>query len=89
MIGNMIENQNVMQDIEEIFKIDGLDFCLFGPADYSMSLGYRKPIKNDEAVLDAIKRTCEAANKNNKIASIGIGKPWRKEAEKYAGLGTK
>jgi len=38
MIGVMIENHQAMTCIDEILAVDGLDFVLFGPADYAMSL---------------------------------------------------
>ncbi len=39
MIGVMIENQQAMTCIDDILAVEGLDFVLFGPADYAMSLG--------------------------------------------------
>ena len=87
MVGIMIENEHVMSQIEEIFAIDGLDYCLFGPADYSMSLGYRSAKKNDPKVQDAIRRTIEAAAKHNKVVAIGVGQPYEEEARKYINMG--
>jgi 4-hydroxy-2-oxoheptanedioate aldolase len=87
MVGIMIENQHVINQIDEIFAIEGLDYCLFGPADFSMSLGYRSVKKNDPKVQDAIKRTVEAAAKHNKAVAIGIGQPYEEEARKYITMG--
>ena len=87
MVGIMIENEQVMSQINEIFAIDGLDYCLFGPADYSMSLGYRSVKKNDPKVQDAIKKTVEAAAKHNKAVAIGVGQPYEEDARKYISMG--
>jgi 2-keto-3-deoxy-L-rhamnonate aldolase RhmA len=67
--------------------MEGLDFVLFGPADYSMSIGLRGPQKNHPKVQDAIKKTIEVANKYGKPVAIGIGQPWEEEARKYIDLG--
>ena len=87
MVGIMIENEHVMSQIDEIFAIDGLDYCLFGPADYSMSLGYRSVKKDDPKVQDAVKKTIEAAAKHNKAVGIGISQPYEEEAIKYINMG--
>lgn len=87
LVGIMIENERVMADLDKIFAIEGLDYCLFGPSDYSMSLGFRSTKKDHPRVQDAIKRTIEAASKYNKAVGIGIGEPWEEEAKKYIELG--
>jgi 4-hydroxy-2-oxoheptanedioate aldolase len=87
MVGIMIENEHVMNQIDDIFAIEELDYCLFGPADYSMSLGYRSVKKNDPKVQDAIKKTIEAATKHKKAVAIGIGQPYEEEARKYIAMG--
>ena len=66
-----------------MFAIEGLDYCLFGPADYSMSIGLGSPQKDHPEVQDAIQKTVEAAAKHNKAVAIGIGQPWGTEAKKY------
>ncbi len=83
MVGIMVENTRVMKDLDDIFAMDGLDFCLFGPADFSMSLGYRGPAKNDPKVREAYAKTCEIAAKYDKSVAIGIGQPWVEDAQKY------
>jgi len=47
MVGIMVENQEVIKELDRICAIEGLDYLLFGPADFSMSLGLREPKKND------------------------------------------
>lgn len=73
MIGIMIENYEIMKYIDEILAVEGLDFVLFGPADYAMSLGLRKPTKDNEKVQAALKRTIDAARKVDKHVMFGVG----------------
>jgi len=87
MIGIMIEDEQAVKDINKIMSIQGLDFVLFGPADYSLNIGLPAPDKNDTKVQDALKRTIEAAKKNNKYVMIGVGFPWEEEAQKYIDMG--
>ena len=83
----MIEDQGAIKDIDRIMSLKGLDFVLFGPADYSLSIGLPEPKKNHPKVQDALKRTIEAAKKNNKYVMIGVGYPWEEEAKKYIEMG--
>ena len=87
LVGVMIENREIVENVDAVFAIDGLDYCLFGPADYSMSIGLGAPQKNHPEVQDAIKKTADAAAKHNKAVAIGIGQPWESEAQKYAEMG--
>jgi len=87
LVGIMIETREAVEQINAIMAIKGLDFVLFGPADYSLSLGFPEPNKNHPDVQSAIIRTAEAAIKYKKYAMIGIGAPWKVEAEKYIQMG--
>jgi 4-hydroxy-2-oxoheptanedioate aldolase len=87
LVGIMVENEEVVSQLPEIAAIDGVDFFLFGAADYSLSLGFRKPQKDDPKVQDAIKKTIDAAAKHNKPVGINIGQDWEAEARKYIKLG--
>lgn len=73
MIGVMIEHVSVMDHVDDLLAIEGLDFVLFGPADYSMSLGLGKPSKDDKQVQEALKRTIAAARKSRKHVMFGVG----------------
>jgi 4-hydroxy-2-oxoheptanedioate aldolase len=86
MIGIMIENIVAMDHIEEIMAVDGIDFALFGPADFSMSLGLGEPKTNDERVQSAIRQTIAAAHKAGKHISLGVGMD-PDSIKKYADLG--
>jgi len=87
LVGVMIENKEIISQIDDVFAIEGLDYCLFGPADYSMSIGLGSPQKNHPEVQAAIQKTAEAAAKYNKAVALGIGQPWEAEAKKYGDMG--
>lgn len=87
LVGVMIENDRIMEEIEDVFAIDGLDYCMFGPADYSMSIGLGYPQQDHPKVQDAIKKTVDAAGKHHKAVCVGIGQPWGQDAKKYIEMG--
>lgn len=87
LVGIMVENEEVVSHLNEILPLDGLDFAIFGPADYSMSIGLEKPQKEHPKVQAAIKKTIDVANKHNKPVGIGVGQPWEEETKKYFDLG--
>jgi len=87
MVGVMIEDEEAIKDIDNIMSLKGLDFVLFGPADYSLNIGLSAPKKNHPKVQDALKKTIEAAKKNDKYVMIGVDFPWEEEAQKYIDLG--
>ena len=43
LVGVMIENTTIIEHIDAVYAIEGLDFGFFGPADFSMSLGFDFP----------------------------------------------
>jgi len=86
MIGIMIENHRAMNCIDEILAVEGLDFVLFGPADYAMSLGWRQPAKDSDEIQGALRRTIEAAKKAGKHVMLGVG-VGQSEVSKYRDMG--
>lgn len=86
LIGIMIENVKAMKYLEQIIGVDGVDFILFGPADYSMSLGLGYPDKNDERVQSALKETIRVASKAGKFVMFNPGTD-PGEIKKYIDLG--
>ena len=86
LVGIMIENVEAMQRIDDIMAVDGIDFALFGPADFSMSLGLGAPKAQDERVQAAIAETVVAAHKAGKYVSLGVGTE-AANIEKYQALG--
>jgi 2-keto-3-deoxy-L-rhamnonate aldolase RhmA len=87
LVGVMIEDQKAIQEIEKIMALKGLDFVLFGPADYSLNIGLPSPKKNHPKVQDALEKTIAAAKKNDKYVMIGVGYPWDEQAQKYIEMG--
>ncbi len=87
LVGIMIEDPKAIDDIDGIMSLKGLDFVLFGPADYSLNIGLPAPKKNHPKVQEALKKTIEAAKNNNKHVMIGVGYPWEEEAQKYIDMG--
>jgi 4-hydroxy-2-oxoheptanedioate aldolase len=87
MVGIMVENQEVLAELDKVMAIDGLDYCFFGPSDFSMSLGFREPRKNDPKVQDAMKRTCEIAARHGKWVCLPLAEPFAKEAKHYGDMG--
>ncbi len=86
-IGIMIENTDIVERIDEVFAIEGLDYGFFGPADYSMSLGLGAPQKGHPDVQEGLKQTIAAAARYGKPVGLPIDAPWRKEAQHYIDLG--
>lgn len=87
LVGVMIEDKEAVENIDEIMKVKGLDFVLFGPSDYSLSIGLEAPNWNHPEVQEAIKRTGKFAKKHGKYASIPISRPWKEESKKYIEMG--
>jgi len=86
MVGVMIEHVSVMDHVADVLAVEGLDFVLFGPSDYSMSLGLGKPSKEDEQVQEALKRTIAAARKSGKHVMLGVGTSLE-EIRRYRDMG--
>lgn len=73
MVGVMIENEIAMKCIDEIMDVEGVDFVLYGPADYAMSLGLGGPSKDDDRVVEALRKTIEASRKVGKYVMYNPG----------------
>jgi len=86
-IGIMVENRQIIEQIDEVLSLEGIDFCLFGPADYCMSLNLGAPQKGHPEVLKALKKTIAAANRYDKAVGIGMGKPFEENVKKYKEMG--
>lgn len=86
MIGVMIESVKALPCIDDIVAVEGLDFVLFGPADYSLSLGLDGPDYLHPEVQDGLGRTIEAARKVGKHVMYGVGNS-DEEARKAADMG--
>lgn len=73
MIGIMVETASAMDCIDEMMAVEGLDFVLFGPADYAMSLGLGAPDGAHPKVQDGLQRTIAAASAAGKHVMFGVG----------------
>jgi 2-keto-3-deoxy-L-rhamnonate aldolase RhmA len=73
LVGIMVESLEAIDQIDDIMAVEGVDFALFGPADYSMALGIGKPSKNDKRVQDALRRTISAAKSAGKHVMYNPG----------------
>lgn len=87
LVGVMIETVEAVENVDEILSVEGLDFVLFGPADYAMDSGFGKPNNDHPKVQDALKKTIDAARKRGKHVMFGIGVPWKEQAQKYIEMG--
>lgn len=86
LIGIMIENVEAMKRIDAILAVEGVDFVLFGPADYAMSLGLGAPDAQDERVQAAIAATVAAAHRAGKYVALVVGTD-PENIKKYVELG--
>ncbi len=68
-----VEDVEVMADLEKIVELDGIDMILFGPGDYSQSLGKPGVMNNPE--LERVRKViADVCRKYNKFAAT-LGKP--------------
>lgn len=75
MIGIMIENAAALDHLDEIMAVQGLDWVLWGAADFSMSIGLRKPDRYHPQVMAAMERVIAAAKKHG----VFVGAPTEQE----------
>lgn len=71
LIGVQCENVSCLENIEEVAKVDGVDYIFLGPYDMSQALGIPGQIKAP-AMLDAEKRILNAAKSAGKFAGIFV-----------------
>jgi len=78
-----IETPEVIDDVEAIAEMEGVDALFFGPGDYSLTLGVPGQMDHPD-VVSARKKVAEVARKNNKIAATPGGP---NIAKKYIDMG--
>ena len=67
----IIESVEAVANISDILSVDGVDACIVGPVDLSISLG--RPFEFDHsAYQDALVRVADAARACGKTAGIGV-----------------
>ena len=67
-----IEDPEVMDDLEAIAALDGIDMLFFGAADFSQGIGVPGQWEHPE-ILKAYKRVAEVANNYGKFAGAATG----------------
>jgi len=79
-----IETEEILDSLDSVAAIDGVDVLFVGPMDLSVALGvFGQP--DHPKFIDAIKATADAAIKEGKAAGILLQK--QEEFEKYYELG--
>ena len=63
VIAIMIENESLVDDIEEVLAIPGIDMVQFGPADYSISIGHAGEGYRNVQISDAMEKSYQAAKR--------------------------
>ena len=66
----MIEDIEVVPDIERICALDGIDMLLYGPGDYSQSVGDIGNFTTNREVLDLYEQIPKLAAKHGKMAGV-------------------
>jgi len=81
-----VENKEMVDQVEELCQVPGIDVLFAVPGDLSQSIG--KPMQvNDPEVVAMIEKIFNAAAKYNKIAGIWVGNA--ADAEKYIKMGAR
>jgi 4-hydroxy-2-oxoheptanedioate aldolase len=73
LVGVMIESRDALAQVDRILAVDGIDFALFGPSDYSMSVGSDDAAAVSAAVEEGLRRTIAAAKSARKHVMLGVG----------------
>ena len=68
----MCIRDRVINDVEAIAEMEGVDALFFGPGDYSLTLGVPGQMDHPD-VVSARKKVAKVARKNNKIAATPGG----------------
>ena len=75
LIGVMIEHVAALDHLDAIMAVEGLDWVLWGAADFSMSIGLRRPERYHPEVMAAMQQVIAAANRHG----IVVGAPTEEE----------
>lgn len=82
----MIEDYRAIENLDEIMSVGGIDGALFGPSDFSISLGIDR---SNPKVLEALGKTIAAAERHGKYVMKGMGYPYVEQAKKYIDMGVR
>ncbi len=73
MIGIMIEHVDAIANLDAIMAVEGIDFALFGPGDFGVSLQSWDPDHIRGETRDALAATTRAARAAGKHVMYGVG----------------
>jgi 4-hydroxy-2-oxoheptanedioate aldolase len=72
----MIETQEVLDNLDDILSVKGLDAVYIGPSDLSISLGYAPGgDKPDEWMMTALKKVLDGCKRHKVPPGIHCGAP--------------
>ena len=86
VVGFMIEKQSAFDDLDEILALDGLDFVVFGPGDYAMSVGLPGQFDHPR-IREAEEHLIASAHRAGVAFRAELGSP--AEADRYLELGVR
>jgi len=69
MLVVQIETAQILERLDEILSVPGIDAALIGPNDLSIALGVPGKM-NDQKLVAAIEKSMEACNRHNVVAAI-------------------
>jgi 2-keto-3-deoxy-L-rhamnonate aldolase RhmA len=73
LVGVMVESVDGARAADEILAVEGVDFALFGPGDFGMSVGSDDEAAVKAATEDGLARTLKAAKAHGKHVMLGVG----------------
>ena len=89
VVAIMIEKKDAVEQLDEIFSIEGIDMVQFGPNDYAMSIGYPGE-RNHPKVKEAEMKTIELALKKGIRPRLELDVNYNSEdVKKYIDMGIK
>ena len=50
LVGAMMESQDAIDNLDDILSVEGIDYLMFGPADFAQDLGYTGDQKHPDVM---------------------------------------
>ena len=65
LVGAMIESQDAIENLDDILSVEGIDYLMFGPADFAQDLGHAGELKHPDVakVVDEATARIHAAGR--------------------------
>ncbi len=86
VVGLMIEKESAFDELDAILDLDGVDFVVFGPGDYAMSVGLSGQFDHPR-VRGAEEHLIETAHRKGVVFRAELGAP--EQAGRYLDLGVR